>query len=112
MPQAAGRRSESRVARRRFAALLALEQRLEGGAPAGAQRRDAQRLLQLALRVTGHVQQGIDLGDGHALRTRLDLHDFVAGFDLPLLENAEIKAGFAVRDEQCGHLRLIRMPTR
>jgi len=38
--------------------------------------------------MTGHVQQGSDLGDGHALGTRRDLHDLVAGFDLSLLQDA------------------------
>ena len=89
------------------AALLLVEQRLQGGVPAGAQRRDAQRPLELAARVTGQVKQRIDLRDAHALGTGRDLHDLVAGFDLALFQNAEIETGPAVRDEQRGHLRLV-----
>jgi hypothetical protein len=58
-------------------------------------------------RVTGPVKQRIDLGDGHPLGTRRDLDDLVAGFDLSLLQDTEVEAGSAVRDEQCRHLRLV-----
>src|SRR6516162_2033939 len=37
----------------------------------------------------------------------LDLHDLIACADFAFLENAEIKAGPAMRDEQCCHLRLV-----
>jgi hypothetical protein len=57
--------------------------------------------------MTGHVQQRIDLVDGHALGIRRNLHDLVAGLELSLLKDAKIEAGSAVRDEQCGHLRLV-----
>src|SRR5712671_1991142 len=57
--------------------------------------------------MTWHVQQRIDLRDGHAPRVRRNLHDLVAGLDLSLLKDAKIEAGSAVRDEQCGHLRLV-----
>ena len=57
--------------------------------------------------MTGQVEQRIDLGDAHALGTRRALRDLVAGFDLSLLEDAEIEAGSAVRDEQRRHLRLV-----
>ena len=57
--------------------------------------------------MAGHVEQRVDLGDLHALGTRRDLHDLVAGFDLSLLEDAEVEAGSAMGDQQCGHLRLV-----
>ena len=41
------------------------------------------------------------------LGTRRDLDDLIAGFDLALLQDAEIEAGSAVRDEQRRHLRFI-----
>jgi hypothetical protein len=62
----AGRLSEPGVSCRCAAAALLREQRLEGTTPAGAQCRDAQGALQLTARVTGHVQQRIDLEDAHA----------------------------------------------
>ena len=56
--------------------------------------------------MTGHVQKRVDRRDGQALGTRLDLHDFVTGFDLSLLE-AKVEAWSAVRDQQGGRLRIV-----
>ena len=57
--------------------------------------------------MTGHVQQGIDLEDSHALGTRRDLHDLIAGRHLAFLQNTEIETGSPVRDQQRSHLRLV-----
>jgi hypothetical protein len=46
--------------------------------------------------MTRQIQQRIDLGDGHPLGTRLDLHDFVAGADFAFLQDPEIESGPAV----------------
>src|SRR5262249_26136657 len=100
-------RKEPRVSCRRFATLFLLEQRLQGGAPAGAQCRDVQCTHQLTAGVTGHVQQGIDLEDSHALGTGCDLYDHVAGFHLACLQNTEIETGSAMCDQQRGHLWLV-----
>ena len=57
--------------------------------------------------MAGLVQQPADLRDGHALGPLDDLHDLVAGPDLALLDDAKVKAGSVVRDEQGCHLRLV-----
>ena len=57
--------------------------------------------------MAGLVQQGVDLRDGHALGAGGDLHDLVAGFDLSLLQDAEVEAGPAMGDEERCHLRLV-----
>ena len=103
----AGRCTESGVSRRRAAVALLGEQRLEGTTPAGAQRRDAQRALQLIAGVTGHVKQRIDLGHAHALGPGGDLRDLVAGLDFSFLQHTEIEAGPSVLDHQRGHFRLV-----
>jgi len=48
-------------------------------------------------RMTGRVQERINLRDGHTLATGSNLHDLVAGFDLSLLDDAKIEAGSAMR---------------
>ena len=83
------------------------QQRSERATPAGAQRGNAQRPLQPVCRVTRPVQKRIHLGDGHALGSLHDPHDLVAGPDFSLFKNTEIETGPAMRDEQCGHFRLI-----
>src|SRR5438094_5469686 len=55
----AGRRGEPRVTRHRAPAPLPVEQRLEGGTPAGAEGGNAQCLLELAARMSRHIQQPI-----------------------------------------------------
>ena len=102
----AGCRCQTRVSGRRTAPLL-VQERLQGGAPTGAQRRDAQRALQLVTRVPGLVEQRVDLGHAHALRACGDQHDLVAGLHLALLQDAEVETGPAVCDEQCRHPRLV-----
>ena len=91
----------------RAALAFVFEQGFERGAPAGAQRRDAQSPFQPAFVAPGQIEQRIGLGDGHALGTGQDLDDLVAGFDLALLEDAKIKARPVMRHEQRRHLRLV-----
>ncbi len=57
--------------------------------------------------MTGHVEQRVDLEDGHALGAGRDLHDLIAGFDFAFLQHTEIEARSAVRDQQRGHPRLV-----
>src|ERR1700730_4295270 len=57
--------------------------------------------------MTRRVQQRINLRDGHTLGTRRNLYDLVACFDLSLFDDAKIKAGSAMRHEQCRHLRFV-----
>ena len=98
---------QSGIAGRRTAGAFVFEQGFERGAPAGAQRRNAQRPLKPALVAPGQIQQRIGLGDGHAFGTGQDLDDRVAGLDLALLEDAEVKARPVMRDDQRGHLRVV-----
>ncbi len=92
---------------RRTAGAFVLEQGFERGAPAGAQRRNAQGPLKRAFVAPGQIQQGIGLGDGHAFGTGQDLDDRVASLDLALFEDAEVKARPVMRDDQRGHLRVV-----
>src|SRR6516165_10360512 len=57
--------------------------------------------------MTGHVQQRTDREDAHALRTRSDQHDIVASPYFSFLQHTEIETRLTVRDQQCGHLRLV-----
>ena len=75
--------------------------------PAGAQRRDAKRALQLIAGMTGHVEERIDLEHAHALGPGRDLRDLVAGLDFPFVQHPEIEARSTVLDHQCGHFRLV-----
>src|SRR5271166_69095 len=61
--------------------------------------------------MTRQVQQRIDLGNGQALGAYRDPHDLGPGFDLALVQDARIKAGSAVRHEQCSHSRLAQADT-
>src|SRR5215470_11946674 len=57
--------------------------------------------------MAGHVQQRIDREHAHALRTWSDQHDLVASPYFAFLQHTEIEARPTVRDQQCGHLRLV-----
>src|SRR5262245_38447977 len=87
--------------------ILIPEQRLEGPPPAGGERRDAQHTLELLARMMGGVEQRIDLGHGHSLRSSADREDRVARADLSLLQDAEIEAGPPAGGQERGHLRLV-----
>ena len=54
------------------------------------------------------VEQGIDLGDGHALRAGREFLDLIADADLALLDNSEIETGPAVRNQQRRYLRVFQ----
>jgi hypothetical protein len=57
--------------------------------------------------VARQIQQAIDLGHRHFLRTALEAFDRVAGSDFLLLEYPEVETRPAVCDEQRGHARLV-----
>src|SRR5882762_9131158 len=57
--------------------------------------------------MTGHVQQCVDLENGHALRPGRDLRDLVASLHLAFLKHTEVEARPTVLDHQRGHVRLI-----
>src|SRR5262249_14995447 len=83
-----------------------LQQRLKGTAPTGGQRRDAQRAFQLSAGMTGQVEQGIGLGDAHALRTIADFRDLIPGGDVAGLQHTEVEPGSVMLHQQGGHTRL------
>ena len=83
------------------------EQGFERGAPAGAQRRNAQSPFQLARVAPGQIQQRVGFGDGQMPGTGRGFHNLVAGFDLAFLEDAKIKAGSMMRHDERRHLRFI-----
>ena len=87
------------------------EQCFERGAPAGAQRRDAQSPLQRAFVATGQIQQRVNIGDGQMFGTCQDLHDLVAGSDFALFEHAKIKARPVMRHDERRHLRFVHPDT-
>ena len=84
------------------------EQRLHRALPVQAERRNSDCAAQGFERVLRRVEQGIDLGDRHALGAVRELLDAIAGADLAFLYDAEIKAGPAVRNQQRRHLRVVQ----
>ena len=56
-------------------------------------------------RVLRRIKQGIDLGDRHAFGAVRELLDAIAGAEFAFLDDAEIKAGPVVRNQQRRHLR-------
>jgi hypothetical protein len=58
--------------------------------------------------VLPRVEEGIDLGDRHALGAVRELLDAIAGAELAFLDDAEIKAGPAVGNQQRRHLRTLQ----
>ena len=100
-----------RRARDREAGIAAAGPSVEQGAerrlPAGAESRDPQRSEELLARVSGQVEERVDLGDRHLLRPGGELDDLVARLHLALFEHAEVEARAAVRDEQRGDARVV-----
>src|SRR5262249_4157346 len=84
-----------------------LQQRLEGAAPTGGQRRDAQGAFQLRAGMTAQIEERIGLGDAHVLRTVADLHDLVPGRDFAGFQHTEVEPGPVMLDQQGGHARLV-----
>ncbi len=84
-----------------------LEQLPERALPALAERRDAQRALELPGRAVGQVQKPVDVGDGDLLLTRFDPGDLVARLHQPLLEHAQVEPGPVAGHEQRWHRRLL-----
>ena len=89
------------------AAGLSVEQGSERGLPAGAEGGDPERSEQLLARVSGEVEERVDLGDRHLLRAGGELDDLVSRLHLALFEHAEVEAGAAVGDEQGGDARVV-----
>ena len=83
-----------------------LQQRLEGAAPTGGQRRDAQGAFQLTARMTAQIEQSIGLGDAHALRTIADFRNLVPGSDFADFQHTEVEPGSVMLHQQGGHARL------
>jgi hypothetical protein len=69
-----------------------LLQRSEGTFPSFAERRDAQRSIQLLARMSTQIQQGVNFGHAHALRPLRNLQNLVAGSDFALFKHAKVKA--------------------
>ena len=84
------------------------EQRLHRALPVQAECGNSHRAAQGFDRVLRRIQESIDLSDRHALRPVRKLFDAVAGADLPFLDDAEIKAGPVVRDQQRGHIGAVQ----
>src|SRR5580698_5160553 len=52
------------------------------------------------------IKQPVDFGHGELLRSLSYLHDFISGADFPFFDDAEIKPGALVGNEQTGHTRV------
>ena len=102
-----GRRRAGRCQTGVAAPGFSFEQGAEGGLPARAEGRDPQRSEQLLTRVSGEVEQPVDLGGRHLFRARGELEDLVSRLDLALSEHAEVEAGPAMGDEQGGNARVV-----
>ena len=79
---------------------------LEGPLPAGTEGGDVQRREQPVGVVTGQVEEGVALGDRHAIRPARRTHDLVAGPHDALGQHAQVEAGPVVSHEQGRQLRL------
>src|SRR5262249_52838252 len=77
------------------------------GLPPRAESGDLQRSEQLLTRVSGEVQQRVDLGDAHLFRTGGQLDDLVARLQLALFEHAKVEARPAARNEQRRNARVV-----
>src|SRR5690349_14298006 len=64
-------------------------------------------MLQLLTRVTGQVQQGIDLSQCHSFRTVGNVNNLVARLNFPFVEHAKIKSRLSARGQQSWHLGLV-----
>ena len=84
------------------------EQRLHRALPVHAECRNADCAAQGFRRVLRRIEQGIDLGDRHALGAAGELLDPVAGADFAFLYDAAIKPGSMVRNQQCSNVRLVQ----
>src|SRR5579871_4217606 len=63
--------------------------------------------MQLVQWMAGQIKQPIDFLDGDTLRAISNLHDLVACTDLPFFKDTAIKAWSLMRDQECGHLRIV-----
>ena len=97
------RHGKARVA----AAGLLLQQSAKGALPARAQGGNPQGAQHPLARVSGQVEQPVDVGDRHLLGSRRELDDVVSRLYLALFEHPEVEAGAVVGDEQRGNLRVI-----
>jgi hypothetical protein len=73
-----------------------IQQGAKRALPAWAQRWYAQRALEVLASMSWQIEQGVDLGDGHALGSVRDLDDLVASAYQPFLEHAQVEARSAV----------------
>jgi hypothetical protein len=55
----------------------------------------------------GRIEERINFCDGHSLFDIADLHDFVAGAHLALLQNAKVESRPSAGCQQCRHPRLV-----
>ncbi len=98
-----GRRAhghQTRVARGHPRGLRLAHQGAQRGLPARRKRGNPQRPGQLVPRMPRQVQQPVDLGDGHRLRSGGHLHDLVTGPHRPLAQHPQVEPGSAVGDQQ------------
>ena len=85
-----------------------VEQGFERRLPAGAKGRDPQRLQQLLARVSGKVEQPVDLRDRHLLGPGSELDDLVSRLYVALLEDPEVEARAPAGNEQSGNPRIVQ----
>jgi hypothetical protein len=76
--------------------------------PVQAECRNSDCAAQGFERVLPRVEEGVDLGDRHALGAVRELLDAIAGADLAFLDDSEIESGSAVRNQQRGYLRMVQ----
>src|SRR5262249_17840721 len=87
---------------------LAALQRVERRAPSRRKRVDAQRALQSIARMSGRIQERVDLDDRHPLLRLGHLHDLVAGAHLAFTQHAHVETRTSTRCQQRRHARLVR----
>jgi len=98
---------ESRISFDRFRARLLLENRLKRRLPTLAECGNPQRPLQLFLRMSRQIQEGVNLGHAHSLWTVSNFQNVVARPNFSFLQHAKIESRPVMRYEQGRHPRII-----
>jgi hypothetical protein len=98
---------EPRIPRRSFGTRILLEHCLERTLPALAKRGNAQSALELIARVSGQIQEGVNVGHGDALGTASNFYDVIARANFPFLQHAKVESWPVMFYEQRRHTRLV-----
>src|SRR5579863_3383160 len=98
---------ESRISRRSFGTQVLLKHSLERTLPTLAERRNPQRSFQLFSRMSRQIQEGVNLGHSHSLRTVSNFYNVVARPNFSFPQYAKVESWSVMFYEQGCHPRFI-----